>query len=136
MVNPAHASTVALPPALTSSPDLGGLAALGKVVFALLLIIAVILVCTWLLRRFGPTRGVGAKNLRIVATRAVGTKERVVVLEVEGTWLVLGVTSTQISKLHELPAVETPPTASVPVDESFAKRLSAAFKHNLRGGKS
>lgn len=135
MLDPAHATTVALTSSLTSSPDLGGLAAFGKVAFALFVILVVIFVCAWLLRRFSPTRGISGKSLKIIATKAVGTKERVVVLEVEDTWLVLGVTATQINKLHELPAGELPSQTATPSSGSFSQRFATALKQNMRGGK-
>ncbi|MGH8153295.1 MAG: flagellar biosynthetic protein FliO [Rhodanobacteraceae bacterium] len=123
----------ALPTALSGATDLTGLAAFGKVAFALLVIIAVILAFTWLARRLGPGRGAAGQHLKIVDAKAVGTKERVVIVEVQGTWLVLGVAGGGVSKLHEMPAGKPSPSPITQADGSFAKRFAAALKQNLRG---
>ncbi|MBV2132260.1 flagellar biosynthetic protein FliO [Pseudomonas sp. MAP12] len=113
-----------------------GLAALGKTGLALLLVIGLILLCSWLLRRLSAGQRLAGQPLKVLGSTALGQRERVVIVEVAGTWLVLGVAPGQISKLHELPA---PPTESMTDDPgsalagSFAVRLAQALKHNLRG---
>lgn len=123
----------ALPASLHGATDLTGLAAFGKVAFALLVIIGVIFLFTWLVRRLEPGRGAAGQHLKIVAAKAVGTKERVVIVEVDGTWLVLGVAGGGVSKLHELPASKAPSAPIIPAGDSFARRFAAALKQNLRG---
>lgn len=124
----------AMPTAFSGGGDFTSLAALGKMAFALLVIIGMILFCAWLLRRLGPAGlGSAGQHLKIVAAKALGAKEKVVIVEVDGTWLVLGVTTGGISKLHELPAGQTPPTLYQ--QDSFAKRFSAALRHRDRTGK-
>ncbi len=116
---------------------MSALAAMGKVAFALLVIVAVIFLCAWLVRRLGPGGSSLGQRIKVIAAKAVGTKERVVIVEVEGTWLVLGVTAGGISKLHELPAGKTSPAPAGPVapaGDTFAKRFAAALKQNLGGG--
>lgn len=131
MGSPAASSA---PASLSGATDLTGLAAFGKVAFALLVIIAVIFLFTWLVRRLGPGRGASGQHLKIVAAKAVGTKERVVIVEVDGTWLVLGVAGGSVSKLHELPAGKAPPPSPISTTSgTFAQRFAAALKQNLRG---
>jgi len=66
----------------------------------------------------------------------LGQRERVVIVEVAGTWLVLGVAPGQVSKLHELPAPAADAAPASPVDAplpgSFAERFGQALRHNLR----
>lgn len=107
---------------------------MGKVAFALLVIVAVIFLCAWLVRRLGPGGGTVGQRVKVIAAKAVGTKERVVIVEVEGTWLVLGVTAGGISKLHEMPPGKPAPAAATPAGDTFAKRFAAALKQNLGGG--
>ena len=74
----------------------------------LAVVIALILGVAWLLRgaqRFG-LRGHGL--LRIVASQALGTRERVVVVELADTWLVLGVAPGQVARLARLPRAQLP----------------------------
>ena len=54
-------------------------------------------------KRLSAPRGDAAGLLRIVAGTAVGPRERVVVVEVGDTWLVLGVAPGQVSALAEIP---------------------------------
>ncbi len=113
-----------------------GMAALGKTALALLLVIGLILLCSWLLRRLASgQRLAGGPLLRVRGSALLGPRERVVVVEVEGTWLVLGVTPGQVSKLHELPAPPAAALADSPdpsLEGSFAQRLTQALGHNLR----
>lgn len=56
-------------------------------------IIVLIIVAMWLFRRFGFARGTFKANqaqLTVKASCSLGTKERVVVVEIEQEWLVLG----------------------------------------------
>lgn len=110
-----------------------GMAALGKMAAVLALVVGLILLCAYLLKRLGPAQAMGARRLRVVASQAVGPRERVVVLELAGEWLVVGVGGGQVSRLHVLPE---PPQETGPggrasnVPESFAARLGEV----LRGG--
>jgi flagellar protein FliO/FliZ len=131
------ASSSSLPSSLTGAADVSALAAMGKIAFALLVIVGVIFLCAWLIRRWGPGGGAFGQRIKLIAAKAVGTKERVVIVEVEGTWLVLGVSAGGISKLHELPADKAAPAPAGPVGpmgDTFAKRFAAALKQNLGGG--
>ena len=131
------APSSSLPSSLTGAADVSALAAMGKIAFALLVIVGVIFLCAWLIRRWGPGGGSLGQRIKLIAAKAVGTKERVVIVEVEGTWLVLGVTAGGISKLHELPADKTAPAPAgpvAPVGDTFARRFAAALKQNLGGG--
>lgn len=107
-----------------------GLAALGKVAVALALIIALILLASYLLKRVGPGRQLAGQRLRVVGGTAVGNRERVVIVEVDATWLVLGVGGGQVTKLHELPAPDPAPAADDGEADSFATRFARALKHN------
>ncbi len=116
--------------------DLLGLAVLGKTALALALVIGVILLCSALLKRMGPGRGRQGQHLKVVASTSVGQRERVVVVEVEGTWLVLGVGGGQVSALHQLPAPavdsDTASPTSMASGESFAARFANAMRDNTR----
>lgn len=115
------------------SDALVGLATLGKTAAALALVLAIIFACSALLRRWGPQRRAAGGHLQVVASTAIGSRERVVVVEIDGTWLVLGVGGGQVSKLHELPA-PAQPEATGPYaareGERFAARFARALKHN------
>ncbi|TVP50483.1 MAG: flagellar biosynthetic protein FliO [Halomonas sp.] len=121
-----------------SGEALIGMAVLGKTAAALGLVIAIILICTALLKRWNNFNARHGANLRIVGSTAVGNRERIVIVEVEDTWLVVGVGGGRITKLHERPAPErqapeTPATAS---PSSFSQRLSHALTARRRSDSS
>lgn len=116
------------------SAVLDGDAMLLRTVLALMFVIAMILGAAWLARRLGLIgRSSGELPMRVVASCAIGTRERVVVLEVEETWLVLGVTAHNITPLHTLPAntQPTPPSAVASASISPAARaLEKLWRRN------
>ncbi|MGL4997038.1 MAG: flagellar biosynthetic protein FliO [Deefgea sp.] len=73
-----------------------------QVIFALLFVLAIIVGAAWVMRRFSLVPGGANSQMRVVSGVMVGTRERVVIVEVRDTWLVLGVTSDQVNLLHSL----------------------------------
>ena len=71
-----------------------------QVFLGLLAIIALIFAIAWFVRRFGQGTLLASAEMRIVASLPLGTRERVVVVEVGQQQLILGVTPQQINTLH------------------------------------
>ena len=75
--------------------------AIAQVVIGLVLVIGVIFLVAWLLKRIGgvvPNNG----KLKIVAGMALGQRERVMLIQVgESKQVLLGITSQRISRLAE-----------------------------------
>ena len=69
---------------------------------ALILVLALIGGITWLLKRFSLIPAGSAGTVKVIAATAVGQRERVVVVEIANTWLVLGVAPGRINTLHTL----------------------------------
>lgn len=71
----------------------------------LLFVIGLLLALVWLLKKLGignATRRGGF--YKVLATSALGPREKIVLVEVGDTWLVLGMTSHSINTLHSMPA--------------------------------
>ena len=81
--------------------DLGG--SLWQLLFGLVAVLALMIGSLWVLKKLVAQRGESAGLLRVVAGTAVGTRERVVIVEVGSTWLVLGVAPGRVSALAEVP---------------------------------
>jgi flagellar protein FliO/FliZ len=114
------------PPAL---PEVG--AGLGQVVFGLIVVIALLWASLYLLRRLQTSRGGPTAGLRVVAATAVGPRERVVVVEVGETWLVVGVAPGQVRALHTLPRQALPDGIPTPQPgANFAGWLKKALERN------
>jgi len=67
----------------------------------LILVLLIILALAWMARRsrLVPQRVKGSKLLTIVGAHSLGQRERLVVVEMAGKQLLLGVTATTISRL-------------------------------------
>src|SRR5689334_12343930 len=101
-------------PSVAATAPPSGIASLGQVTMALGLVLALIFVAAWLMRRlrgFGKT-GTGA--LDIVADLAVGQKERAVLIRVGTQQVLLGVAPGRVTTLHVLaePVSVAPATGS------------------------
>ncbi|MFP7726559.1 flagellar biosynthetic protein FliO [Lysobacter sp. D1-1-M9] len=97
--------------------------AVGSAVLALLLVVALILALAWLARRMPGAAASSNKSLRVVASLAVGQRERVMVVDVGGTQLLLGVGPGGTRTLHTL--AEPLPVQDAPAP--FAQLLAQQF---------
>lgn len=84
-----------------SSPSSAGAA--FQVFLALGLVILAILGAGWLLRRFGPAQLTQGGAMRVLGGVMVGPRERLVLVEVGDTWLIVGVAQGNVSAVHSLP---------------------------------
>jgi flagellar protein FliO/FliZ len=115
-----------------------GIEGLFQAVFGLALVIGLIFGCAWLARRFGLNRPIARGGLvKVISSTPLSQKERVVVIEIEDTWLVLGVAPGSVSHLHTLPAGEftrsTPGPVVPPQVSQFA--LDLRQRLNRKAGK-
>ncbi|MDP9910668.1 flagellar protein FliO/FliZ [Variovorax boronicumulans] len=136
-----HAAHAALPTVPTpvreaAPPAAVGGAGLLQAGFGMAAVVGLIFLCAWLARRFGLQRLGGGQVVKVVSTAMVGPRERVVVVDVAGQWLVLGVTSSQVRTLHTLPAQATP-AAVTPMSPQnpmglFAQKLRDSLAGKVR----
>jgi flagellar protein FliO/FliZ len=109
-----------------------GFAALFQAVFGLLLVVGLILACAWVARRFGVNRQAPRHGLvKFVSSTALSQKERVVVVEIDNTWLVLGVAPGSVSHLHTLPARESAQAAASPAVAPHVSQFAMDFRQRL-----
>ena len=89
-----------VPTAAWAAPDAAS--SMLTVLLSLVLILGGFVVVAWFARRHLP--GMAAQGaVKVVGTTAVGARERVVVVEVDDTWLLLGVGGGNVRLLHTLP---------------------------------
>lgn len=97
-----------------------------QVLLGLILVLALLLAVAWGLRRLTPGHLAAGRFLRVVGGLMVGPKERLVLVEIHETWLLLGVGGGQVRLLHSLPRPEgIEPAAATP---PFAALLERALK--------
>jgi flagellar protein FliO/FliZ len=90
--------------ALAQGDTVGGIpgASLVRLALGTVVAVAVLLLGARWFMRFGGTHGVAAGSLRVVASLAVGQRERAVVVQVGDRQLLLGVAPGRVALLHEL----------------------------------
>lgn len=77
-----------------------------QVILGLGLVLAVMAGSAWLLRRLGGLQGKSGGGIKVIGGSAVGQRERVVLVEVADTWLVIGVAPGHVTALHSMPKGE------------------------------
>jgi len=98
-----------------------------QLVLGLLLVLAVIVLIAWLLRRLPGWNSSVNGALKIVAALPVGQRERVVVVQVGEQQLLIGVAAGQVELLHLLEQPLPDSSAAQPGNGKFAQRLAAAI---------
>ncbi len=128
-------STTTSAPQLVSPESLSTLSLLGKTATALLLVVAVIWLFSYLLKRFNSGKMLGHQPLKVISSTAVGQRERVVVVEIEKKWLVLGVGGGQVTRLHSLaaPSIKDVEAGAGSALESFADKFRKAKSKESNG---
>ena len=108
----------------TVGPVVGGgeLLSMGLSMFV---VVAVILVLGWMYSRSRFVSGGASELIAVVASRTLGPKERLLIVDVGGQQMLIGMTSTAVQTLHvfEQPVGE-PQQAS---NKGFAQKLTRAF---------
>lgn len=122
-VRPVTTAHVAKPATAPAPVDAGSI---GGAVFSLLLVIGLIFALGWLAKRMpGMQRGAGNARLKVVASIALGPRDRAVVLDVGGQQLLVGVGPGGVRTLHTL---EHPlPVAEATAPSPFAQVLAQHF---------
>ena len=130
LVAPALAQETASTETPTSpirSPDtLGTIVSLG---LGLVAVIAVIYGCAWIIRRMNGMTGMNNNAIKVVSVMAIGTRERIALIEVGGQQILLGVTPSAIRTLHVFD--ETVVDAGNASSGEFARRLHAMMVKSL-----
>jgi flagellar protein FliO/FliZ len=96
--------------AVPSSPVSPG--GMLQVLLGLIAVLGAVVATAWLLRRFTPGYSAMGGMLKVIGGMSVGPKERVVLVEIGDTWLLLGVAPGQVNALHSMPKPEDVTTAA------------------------
>ena len=94
---------------------------------SLLLVLAILLVMVFAARWFMQRRPQGGRRLRFVEAMALGSRDKLLLIEVDGKSLLLGVTAQNIRLLADLGAVEALPKPLDPQEEPPIKNTSNRF---------
>ncbi|TCT21246.1 flagellar protein FliO/FliZ [Thiobaca trueperi] len=90
---------------------------LTQLVGGLALVILVIIILAWILRRMPGVPGQGPQVIEILAVRAVGARERLLLVQIGEEQILVGLTPTGMRHLHTLrQPVERPSAEDWPSD--------------------
>ncbi|MGO3739958.1 MAG: flagellar biosynthetic protein FliO [Marinomonas foliarum] len=88
--------------------DMSVSSSIWKVVLSLIFVIAFIPACLWLMKRFQFAQmKLGQSDIKIISAQSLGAKEKLMLVEVEGERLLIGVTPQAISHLRSFPSKTT-----------------------------
>lgn len=108
-------------PVAGALPDQGSY--LLQVLFGLIFVLGLVFAAAWLMRRVGQGTFTAGNQMKVLAALPLGTRERVVLLDVGGQQLLLGITATTINTLH---------TFDEPVISVTDKAPAADFASKIR----
>lgn len=120
----------AAPDVTTAAPP-GTASGIGQVMLALVVVLAAVFVGAFLVRRMRGFTAGGANGIEVVAQASVGTKERVVIVRVAGSRLLLGVAAGQVSLLQTLPQEPENATPQGPVAAPLPPRFGELLRRSL-----
>ncbi|TBN42127.1 flagellar biosynthetic protein FliO [Pseudomonas sp. BGI-2] len=116
----ATAATVAAAPAVSS----GVAGQLTQLVFGLLLVLGLIFFLAWLLRRVQQAGPAGkGQVIEIVGSRALGPRDRLMLVQVGNEQILLGLSPGTITALHVLKEPIEVPTTTEKATPEFAQHL-------------
>jgi flagellar protein FliO/FliZ len=121
------------PPAVSSG-------SIMQIIFSLLLVLATIVLVAWLLKRMNASQQGSGNLLKVLGGVPIGQRERIVLVEINDTWLVIGVGPGQIRTLHTLQKIEDSEQKAkgmgadpLPSENKFASLLSSVLNHQKPG---
>lgn len=129
----AYATEVARPAYIPPPPAVSS-GNIAQIIFSLLLVLAAIVLVGWMLKRMNVAQQGSVKLLKVLGAVPIGQRERIVLVEIKDTWLVVGVGPGQIRTLHSLPkmeysATDLQHTEAQSSGTKFSSLLSSVLNH-------
>jgi flagellar protein FliO/FliZ len=133
----AHAAVESPAPAAAAAPG-STTGSIFTMLFGLIVVVALMAALAWLFKRSGLVKGFGGNAVaKIIGGVSVGTRERVMVIEIADQWIVVGVAPGRVNTLATLPRQEhaAAPSSS---DVAPATNFSSWLKQTIdkRNGRS
>lgn len=113
-------------PAAGLSGDVMGSGFLAQSATGLLVVLVSVIVVTWMIKRFGRLQSSAKGTLRMIDGMALSTRERIVLVQVGDTQVLLGVAPGRVEAVHVLEKPVVTETARE-ITGSFATRLREAL---------
>ncbi|MHA6494534.1 flagellar biosynthetic protein FliO [Pseudomonas borbori] len=118
-------TVLAAEPAAQAAKPIGGSgvgAQLGQLLLGLLVVIGLIFLLAWVMRRVQQIVPRGGQVIKVMATQALGPRDRLVLVQIGGEQILLGLTPGRITPLHVMSEPVHLPDGE-PASTEFAQRL-------------
>lgn len=116
---------------LPVAPGPGG-AEIASFAGSLLVVVLSIVAFGWLYGKLRPGMSGGSELIRVVATRPLGPRERLVVVDLDGEQILVGVSQGHMQTLHKLEQPLEARRADVAAESGFAARLKGMLRETAQ----
>jgi len=113
---------------LSTAPDPISMTSLWQLTLGMLMVLALIVGIAWVLKRSGRFQVAAGGGLRILGGLSMGARERVVLLQVGETQLLLGVAPGRVQTLHVLEQPLPAGASTLQNASGFADQLGRFLK--------
>ncbi len=103
-----------------------------QVTFGLFAVLVLIFGIAWFVKRYSSFSGSSNQSLQVIGALSMGQRERVVLMRVGETQILLGVAPGRVQKLHVLEKPIPLPESSNRGAESFAEKLQTALRQRIK----
>jgi flagellar protein FliO/FliZ len=100
----------------------------ASLIGGLVLILLLIYGLSWFVKRFSQGGFMQNPNMKIISAMPLGTRERLLLVDVGGKQLLLGVTATQINTLHVFDEPVAQAEKPAPIASDFSQKLMAILQ--------
>jgi len=90
-------------------------------------VILFILLLAWLMRKTGKYGSANSKSFKIISSMSLGMREKILLVDVEGVSILLGVAPGQIRTLHVLGRTQARGEAEMQMDGGGFERIISKF---------
>lgn len=107
---------------------------LFQVLMVLFVVLGLMVAAAWILKKFNTTGTISGGTIKIIGGVAVGSRERIMVVEVADQWIVVGITASSITALSTMQKQEALP---LPEEQATSGNFSSRLKQFIekRNGK-
>ena len=116
---------------LSSARDPLTISSLWQLTLGMTLVLGLIVAIAWLLKRTGRFQAAAGGGLRILGGLSMGSRERVILLQVGATQLLVGVAPGRVQTLHVLgQPLDTASAGGAGAGKSFGEQLAKLIDRN------
>jgi flagellar protein FliO/FliZ len=105
-----------------------------QTIFALCVVLGLLALFAWAMKRYGPKAAGGSAHIRMVGGLNLGGRERIIVVEVGDQWIVVGASPGRVNALATMPKqgdAAVPATAELHPHQKSASSFSDWLKQTI-----